>query len=38
VPLFYLKQLAQVLVAKAVDGPILNEIEVVDPNAATIAL
>jgi hypothetical protein len=39
VPLFYLKQLAQVLVAKALGGgQILNEIEVVDPCAATPTL
>ena len=39
VPLFYLKQLAQVLVAKALSGgQILNEIEVVDPCAATPTL
>jgi hypothetical protein len=39
VPLFYLKQLAQVLVAKALGGgQILNEIEVDDPCAAANTL
>jgi hypothetical protein len=39
VPLFYLKQLAQMLVAKVLKhGQILNEIEVVDPCAATTSL
>jgi hypothetical protein len=39
VPLFYLKQLAQVLVAKVLGGgQILNEIEVADPSAATKTL
>ena len=39
VPLFYLKQLAQMLVAKVLNGgQILNEIEIVDPRAATPTL